>query len=164
MKSSFTRRTAVLALAAALVLSSSASALFGGKTEQPEAEEGAPQAQDLEVKTYRGISCQGQFLTAGGENGELTFSLVDQPRKGVVVIEGDTFTYAPDDGITGGDSFTYTATDGTGRTSLPAQVKVSIQKARSGVTYADTAGSPAAAAAQELAEEGIFTGCKIGNQ
>ena len=39
MKSSFTRRTAVLALAAALVLSSSASALFGGKTEQPEAEE-----------------------------------------------------------------------------------------------------------------------------
>ena len=89
---------------------------------------------------------------------------MDQPRKGVVVIEGDTFTYAPDDGITGGDSFTYTATDSTGRTSLPAQVKVSIQKARSGVTYADTAGSPAAAAAQELAEEGIFTGCKIGNQ
>lgn len=164
MKSSFTRRTIILALAAALVLSSSASALFGKKTEEPEAEEGAPQARDLEVKTYRNISCQGQFLTAGGEDKELTFSLVDQPRKGVVVIEGNTFTYSPDDGITGGDTFTYTATDSAGRTSLPAAVTVSIQKARSGVTYADTDGSPAASAAQELAEEGIFTGCKIGDQ
>ncbi len=164
MKSSFTRRTVVLALAAALVLSNSASALFGKKTEQPEAEEGAPQARDLEVKTYRNISCQGQFLAAGGEDGKMTFSLVDQPRKGVVVLEGNTFTYAPDDGITGGDSFTYTVTDSAGRTSPPAEVKVSIQKARSGITYADTAGSSAAAAAQELAEEGIFTGCKIGNQ
>ena len=160
MKSSFIRRTAVLALAAALVLGSSASALFGKKTEQPEAEEGAPQARDLETKTYRGISCQGQFLAEDNEGETLTFSLADQPRKGVVVIEGDTFTYAPDDGITGSDSFTYTATDSAGHTSLPATVKIFIDKARSGVTYADTAGNPAAAAAQELAEAGIFTGCK----
>lgn len=164
MKSSFTRRTAVLALAAALVLGNSASALFGKKTEQPEAEEGAPQARDLETKTYRGISCQGQFLAEDNEGETLTFSLADQPRKGVVVIEGDTFTYAPDDGITGSDSFTYTATDSAGHTSLPATVKIFIDKARSGVTYADTAGNPAAAAAQELAEAGIFTGCKIGDQ
>ncbi len=164
MKSSFTRRTAVLALAAALVLGNSASALFGKKTEQPEAEEGAPQARDLETKTYRGISCQGQFLAEDNEGETLTFSLADQPRKGVVVIEGDTFTYAPDDGITGSDSFTYTATDSAGHTSLPATVKIFIEKARSGVTYADTAGNPAAAAAQELAEAGIFTGCKIGDQ
>ena len=146
MKSSFTRRTVVLALAAALILSNSASALFGKKTEQPEAEEGAPQARNLKIKTYRNISCQGQFLAAGGEDGKMTFSLVDQPRKGVVVLEGNTFTYAPDDGITGGDSFTYTVTDSEGRTSPPAEVKVSIQKARSGVTYADTAGSSAALA------------------
>lgn len=164
MKNSFARRTAVLALAAALVLSGSASALFGKKTEQPEAEEGAPQAQDLEVKTYRNISCQGQFLTSGGAEGEMTFSLAAQPKKGSVVIEGDAFTYTPDDGVTGGDAFTYTATDSAGRTSLPAAVTVSIQKTRSGVAYADTADSPAAAAAQELAEAGIFTGCKIGEQ
>ena len=65
MKSSFTRRTAVLALAAALVLSSSASALFGGKTEQPEAEEGAPQAQDLEVKTRRRRERRTHLLPGG---------------------------------------------------------------------------------------------------
>ncbi len=159
LKNSFTRRTAVLTLIAALVLSGSASALFGKKQEPPTAEAGAPTVQDLEIKTYRGIPYQAQFLAADNEGDEMTFSLVEQPRKGVVVIEGDAFTYTPDEGITGGDSFTY-----AGHTSLPATVKVSIDKARSGVTYADTAGSPAAAAAQELAENGIFTGCKIGGQ
>lgn len=164
MKSSFTKRTAALALAAALMLSGSASALFGRKQEPPTPEEGAPLARDLEVKTYRDIPYRAQFPATGGEGEALTFSLASQPRKGVVVIEGDTFTYTPDEGITGGDSFTYTAADGSGRTSLPATVKVSIGKTRSGVTYADTAGSPAAAAAQELAEEGVFTGCRIGDQ
>ena len=48
--------------------------------------------------------------------------------------------------------------------SQPADVTVTIEKARSGVSYADTAGSAAAAAAQDLAEKGIFTGAKIGDQ
>ena len=164
MKSTFTKRTAALVLVSVLVLSGSASALFGKKAEQPTVEEDAPQAQDLEVKTYRDTANQGQFSATGKDGEALTFSLADPPRKGTVVVEGDAFTYTPDEGITGGDSFTYTATDGAGRTSLPATVKVTIQKTRSGVRYADTAGNPAAAAAQELAEAGIFTGCKIGDQ
>lgn len=163
MKSNFTRRTAALVLVSAFVLSGSASALFG-KKEPPTAEAGAPVAQNLEIRTYRGIPYQAQFLATDNEGEAVTFSLVEQPRKGVVVVEGDAFTYTPDEGITGSDTFTYAATDSAGHVSLPATVKVSVEKARSGVTYADTAGSPAAAAAQELAECGIFTGCKIGGQ
>ena len=48
--------------------------------------------------------------------------------------------------------------------SQPATVSVTIEKAKSGVTYADTADSTAAVAAQDLAEAGIFTGAKIGDQ
>ena len=48
--------------------------------------------------------------------------------------------------------------------SLPAKVTVKIEKTRSGVAYADTEDSPAAWAAQHLAEKGIFTGGKIGGQ
>ena len=81
-----------------------------------------------------------------------------------MVVEGDRFTYAPDEGVTGSDSFTYTATDTAGRVSQPATVKVEIHETRSGVTYADTADSTAAAAAQDLAEAGVFTGVKIGDQ
>ena len=61
---------------------------------------------------------------------------------------------------TGSDSFTYTATDSAGRVSQPATVSVTIEKAKSGVTYADTADSTAAVAAQDLAEAGIFTGAQ----
>lgn len=160
MKRHFTT-TAVLLLTAAL-LTGSASALFGKKAEAaPEA--GAPQVWDMEIRTYRDIPGQGQFLASDPEGDEMTFALVDEPRKGTVVIEGGGFTYTPDEGVTGSDRFTYTAADSQGHVSLPAKVTVTIDKTRSGVTYADTEGSPAACAAQLLAEKGIFTGGKIGD-
>ena len=160
----FLKRVPVLVLAAALTLTVGAQALFGWGKEETVPEEGAPTARDLEIATYRDIPYEAQFLAAGEEGGTMTFAVADQPRKGTVVVEGDRFTYAPDEGVTGSDSFTYTATDTAGRVSQPATVTVEIQKPRSGVTYADTAGSAAAAAAQDLAEAGIFTGAKIGDQ
>lgn len=162
MKRKLIRRAAMLALAA-VMMTGSASALFGLKKEMSPAP-GAPQAQDLEIRTYRGIPIRGQFLATDQEGDEMTFALADEPRKGVVVIEGMEFVYTPDEGITGGDSFTYTATDSEGHVSLPAKVSVKIDKTRSGVTYADMEDSAAACAAQRLAEEGIFTGTKIGEQ
>ena len=163
MKLQALKRTAVLALAATLLLGGSAQALFGRK--QPvQAEEGAPTAQDVELRTYRGIPVQGQFLASDAEGEDMTFAVVDQPRKGTVTIQGADFTYTPNEGVTGGDSFTYAATDSAGHVSRPATVTVTIEKTKSGVTYADTQGSTAAAAAQHLAEAGIFTGAKIGDQ
>ena len=163
MKLQTLKRAAVLALAAALLLGGSAQALFGKKQQPVQAEEGAPTAQDVEVRTYRGIPVQGQFLAADTEGEDMTFALVEEPRKGTVTIQGVDFTYTPDEGVTGGDSFTYAATDSAGHVSQPATVTVTIEKTKSGVTYADTEGSPAAAAAQHLAEAGIFTGAKIGD-
>ena len=158
------KRAAALALAATLVLGGSAQALFGKKQAPAVAEEGAPTAQDVEVRTYRGIPVQGQFLASDSEGEDMTFTLVEEPRKGTVTIQGADFTYTPDEGVTGGDSFTYAATDSAGHISQPATVTVTIEKTKSGVTYADTEGSSAAAAAQHLAEAGIFTGTKIGDQ
>ncbi|WP_298033864.1 Ig-like domain-containing protein [uncultured Dysosmobacter sp.] len=162
MKNILMKRATALALAAALVSSSSASALFGKKQAEPE--EGAPVAREIEIRTYRGIPYQAQFQASDSEGEDMTFAVADQPRKGTVTVDGANFTYTPDEGLTGGDSFTYTATDSGGRVSQPATVTVTIEKTRSGVTYADTGNSAAAAAAQELAEAGIFTGTKIGER
>lgn len=164
MKRQALKRAAVLALAATMLLGGSAQALFGKKQQPVQVEEGAPTVQDVELRTYRGIPVQGQFLASDAEGEDMTFAVVDQPRKGSVTIQGADFTYTPDEGVTGGDSFTYAATDSAGHTSQPATVTVSIEKTKSGVTYADTQGSTAAAAAQHLAEAGIFTGAKIGDQ
>lgn len=164
MRFQIMKRAAVLALAASLLLGGSAQALFGKKQQPVQAEEGAPTAQDVELRTYRGIPVQGQFLASDSEGEDMTFAVVEEPRKGTVTIQGADFTYTPDEGVTGGDSFTYAATDSAGHVSQPATVTVTIEKTKSGVTYADTGDSSAAAAAQHLAEAGIFTGAKIGDQ
>ncbi|MGO5050563.1 Ig-like domain-containing protein [Dysosmobacter sp. Sow4_B12] len=157
------KRTFALALTAALLLSVNAGALFGKKKAPAEAAEGAPIAQEITISTYRDIPCKARFLATDSEGEDMTFAVAEQPRKGSVTIDGADFTYTPDEGVTGGDSFTYTATDSAGNVSLPATVTVTIDKTRSGVTYADTADSAATAAAQDLAERGVFTGAKIGD-
>lgn len=157
------KSAAVLALAAALLTGSASALFFGKKTEEPDP--GAPQAEDLSLSTYRDVPGQGRFQAADPEGDEVTYALDQEPRKGVVVIEGGGFTYTPDQGMTGSDSFTYTATDSEGHVSAPAKVTVKIEKTRSGVSYADTGDDPASAwAAQRLAETGVFTGSQIGGR
>lgn len=159
------KRGAALAMTAALLLAGSAQALFGlgkGKTETP-APENAPVVRDLEIRTYRGIPYQGQLEGTAPDGGELTFAVAAQPKKGTVTVEGANFTYTPRDNALGADSFTYTAANSAGAVSQPATVTVTIEKTRSGVTYADT-DVATATAAQDLAEQGVFTGAKIGEK
>ena len=76
MKSHLMRSAAVLTLAA-LLLTGSASALFGKKAEEtPPA--GAPQVPNLELRTYRDIPGQGQFQTTALEGEEVTFTLAEE--------------------------------------------------------------------------------------
>ncbi|MDY3282423.1 Ig-like domain-containing protein [Dysosmobacter sp.] len=158
-------RGAALA-AAMLVLVTPATALFGGadSAAASAAEEGAPIARELEIRTYRNIPYRAQFLSQTADGGEVTYQVERQPKRGTVTVKGDTFTYTPEKNRTGKDSFTYVVTDSAGRVSRPAAVTVTVEKAKSGVSYADMADNDAAAAAQWLAEAGVFTGGKIGEQ
>lgn len=158
------KRSAALALTAALLLAGSAQALFGlGKPREETPAENVPTARDLEIRTYRGIPYQGTLEAADPQGLDLTFAVAEQPKKGTVELDGANFVYTPRDNAVGEDCFTYAATNSAGAVSMPAVVTVTIEKVRSGVTYADT--DPAtAAAAQCLAEEGIFTGAKIGEK
>ena len=146
------KRGMALVLMASLLLAGSAQALFGLGKSKPEAvsPENGPTARDLEIRTYRGIPYLGQLEAADPDGGELTFAIVTQPKKGTVTVEGANFTYTPKE-------------NAAGAVSLPATVTVTIEKTRSGVTYADT-GEATATAAQDLAERGVFTGAKIGDK
>ncbi|MEG1593319.1 MAG: Ig-like domain-containing protein [Oscillibacter sp.] len=164
MKIDTMRRGAALLVSAVLLLTVNAAALFGkGKTPDPAAE-GAPIAHEIAIETYRGIPYQAQFLATDTQGEDVTFAVVTPPKRGTVTLDGVNFTYTPAPDKTGTDSFTYAATDSAGNVSLPATVTVSIGKVKSGVTYADTRDSAAAAAAQQLAETGVFTGANIGGQ
>ena len=167
-KQTIIRRCGILTLTGVLLLTLSvpALALFGKKTETAAASSAkeAPIAQELAISTYRNIPYYAQFLAKDTSGSDLTYSVVTQPKRGTIAIDGANFTYTPGKDKVGTDTFTYVATDPDGNSSTPAAVSVSVQKVRSGVTYADTGNSTAAAAAQYLAEKGIFTGTQIGDK
>jgi hypothetical protein len=161
LKIDLKKRTAVLAVAAALILATPALALFGKATS---VSADAPVAREIEAVTYRNIPYYAQFLATDGDGEDLTFQVKTEPKHGSVKVDGANFVYTPKGDHTGSDSFTYVAKDSSGNESVPATVSVNVKKIKSGVAYSDMSGSSAAAAAQQLAESGIFTGTKIGNQ
>ena len=147
-----------------LVPAQSASALFGKSKEEVKAADGAPVAENMEIKVYRGVAYEGEFRAVDNEGDEVTFAIAQEPKKGIATLteDGLGFVYTPG-GKLGTDSFTYTAIDAYGNTSLPATVSITIEKANSGVCYADMGGSRAHTAAVDLAEHGVFVGAKIGD-
>ena len=118
----------------------------------------APAARELEIRTYRNIPYHARFLTTGGSGEDVTFEIVQEPKHGTVEIDGAEFVYTPEKDRCGSDRFTYLCRDGEGNSSAEAEVTVTVSRVKSGVAYSDTQGSGAEAAAQYLAEAGIFTG------
>ena len=152
----------VMAMLLTTLIPLNAMALFGGKKTAEEPAQGAPIAQNLEIKAYRGVPYTGTFRAVDNEGETLTFALATLPAKGEVTVEDDTFVYTPAKNKAGGDSFTYTATDESGNTSAPATVKIKIARVQSGVEYSDLDGKDCATAAVDLAEHGVFVGSKVG--
>ncbi|NLU23647.1 MAG: surface layer protein [Clostridiales bacterium] len=165
-KGKFLRRSlgACLVLLLTVSLTTPAFALFG-KSKQTAASpsEGAPVAQNLAISTYQDIPITGTFTTTA--EGDVTYALQTEPKSGSVTIEEGTanFKYIPKEGKTGKDSFAYVAIDSEGRVSAPATVTVTIDKNKSKVTYEDMSASPDHAAAIRLAESGVYTGMKVGD-
>lgn len=131
-----------------------------------EVENAAPIAENLTLKTYKGVAIASRFAAVDPEGDLVTFQVVDSPARGQVTLDENdpaAFWYTPYEGKKGKDSFTYVATDANGNTSEPATVKITIQKQKTTVSYSDLEGSPAHYAALRLAEAGVYTGRKVGN-
>lgn len=122
----------------------------------------APIAENLSLTTYRGVSINGNFQAVDPEGDPLSFRLVSSPKKGTVQVSEGSFVYTPKNGKKGKDSFTYVAVDTSGNVSGEATVDIVIEKQSTKVTYSDMQGNGSNYAALRLAEEGIFTGEKIG--
>ena len=146
-----------------LVPVQSASAIFGRGKEETKAVEGAPVAENMAIRVFRGVAYEGAFRAVDNEGDEITFAIAQEAKKGTVTLteDGLGFVYTPH-GKLGSDSFTYTASDEEGNISLPATVSITIEKANCGVFYADMDGERAHTAAVDLAEHDVFTGTKLG--
>lgn len=63
------------------------------------------------MRVYRGIPYTGTLAAIDREGGEVSFAIAEQPSKGTVTLDGETFVYTSAKNKTGADRFTYTATD-----------------------------------------------------
>ena len=129
-------------------------------------ENAAPIAENLTLKTYKGVAIASRFAAVDPEGDLVTFQVVDSPARGQVTLDENdpaAFWYTPYEGKKGKDSFTYVAIDEKGNTSEPATVKITIEKQKTTVSYSDLDGSPAHYAALRLAEAGVYTGRKVGD-
>ncbi len=160
------RRLLPLAAAVLLVMliPLEAAALFGSKKETETPAPGAPIAQNIEIRAYRGVSYTGTLLATDNEGEAVTFRIVTPPTKGTLEFgEEGVFVYTPDQNKSGSDGFAYVAIDESGNVSASAAVKIRIERVTSGVTYADTEGADCATAAIDLAEHGVFVGARVGD-
>ena len=157
----------LMPLAAAMLLAAliplETAALFGARKETAAPAPGAPIAQNMEIRVYRGVACSGVLRASDNEGGDVTFRVVTPPSKGTLEIgEEGVFVYTPDPDKSGSDGFAFVAIDESGNVSAPATVKIRIERAASGVAYADTDAS-CATAAVDLAEHGVFVGARVGD-
>lgn len=74
----------------------------------------APQALDESVFAVPGVLFEGKLSAHDPEAGPLAYTLVDNPAKGVLVLDSatGTYTYHSEADAGGDDSFTFTASDG----------------------------------------------------
>lgn len=123
----------------------------------------APTALDAELETYKNIPNDGQLCATDPEGGELSFALVQEPRRGTVTLQPDgSFVYTPNKNKVGQDSFTFTVTDDAGNTSQPATVRITIRKPTQTTGYTDLQDSPDQFEAMWLAEQGLGGGRQVG--
>ena len=124
-----------------------------------------PIAENIELCTFRNIEITGQLAATDPDGDEVSFEITKPPKKGKLTpLEDGAFVYRPDKNEKGKDSFSYVAVDSEGNVSGSALVSINIKKQATKLTYSDTEGSGAAYAALVMAENGIFTGEKLGDE
>ena len=97
------------------------------------------------------ISIEAALSATDADNDIVLYQLTERPRLGTAQIEGSTLRYTPGHKA-GRDSFCYTAVDAEGNTARPAKITITVEKNRTGLTYADMDGDPAHYAAVYLAQ------------
>ena len=125
----------------------------------------APEAENLQIETYRNTSVGGTLRAVDPEGEAVTFTLSTEPMKGTVELNADgTFVYTPNENKKGKDYFGYKATDTEGNTSQEATVIIRIKKQKTDVVYDDMNGRAEGRDAVLLAEKGVFVGqCVAGH-
>lgn len=140
-----------------------AGAFWGAEIPAAAAQENrAPTAAPAEGETYPGVLLEITLTATDPDGDTMMLRLVDQPRMGTAVIDGNKLQYIPREDRTGTDKFSFAAIDTAGNESKPAMIKIKVVKNKAKLTYADMGRSTSHFAALQLVEAGVMTGERIG--
>ncbi len=120
----------------------------------------------LSVSTLKNVGVEGVLCATDPEGDALEFIVVDYPDHGSLKLLDETygdFRYTPSQGYVGSDRFRYVVRDYYGNYTKPCEVKVSVTRADSSLTYADLPNHAATLPAIMLAEENIMLGTLSGD-
>lgn len=117
---------------------------------------------DQSYRTFRSTSVGGCLQPEESAEGELFFTITEEPVKGdLELLEDGSFVYTPRDGKQGRDSFWYKTVDEKGQVSRDYMVSVRIDQQDSDLIYEDMRGRPEGYAAVLLGERELFVGEQV---
>ena len=124
-----------------------------------------PVAENVSLETYKNLELTGNLTAKDPEDGKLTFTLVQAPKRGEVTIgEDGAFTYTPKKNKVGKDSFSFTATDEAGAVSNEATVTIEILKPLDNTTYQDMTQTAHEFEALWMKNTGLFSGSQVAGE
>lgn len=124
-----------------------------------------PTVSNVTFETYKNIANDGKLSATDPEGGQLTYQIVDQPKRGDVKLSDDgTFLYTPKHNKVGEDRFTYTATDDAGNVSKPATVSIRILNPTEKMSFSDMNGDTGHFEAMWMLESGLYGGKTVGTK
>ena len=120
----------------------------------------------VNVSTQKNITVFGTMRAIDPENDQLTYEVISQPSKGLLVMLDKNYgeyRYTPTANFTGKDSFEYVVHDKYGNYSDPMKVNINVEKAAADIIYTDMINHWAHNAAIKMTAANIMTGEKVGD-
>lgn len=120
----------------------------------------------LNLKTQKNITIYGTMKAIDPENDQLTYEIITQPSKGLLVMldkhYGD-YKYTPTANFTGKDKFEYVVYDKYGNYSDVINVSIVVEKPASNIIYTDMIDHWAHNAAIKMAAANVMVGEQVGD-
>lgn len=133
--------------------------LLDGMNYKPSTQVSAVLSERRSVTTYENIAVFSSMPAADPENDQLTYEIVEYPKKGVLAVTDRTagnYTYTPITDFVGKDSFVYEATDRYGNRSEQCKVEIRVIANETAVVYSDLLGKAEQYPALRLTADGIM--------
>ncbi len=123
-----------------------------------------PVIESGKIATAKNITAQGRITVYDPDGDPIMIRVLEQPEKGEISFEANSFTYEPFLDMVGKDQLTFVCVDQQGNYSQKGRLDITIEKDSASFYYSDMQTNPSHYSAIKLREKGVLIGEKIGDR